>query len=156
LIGAVARLAGQKCDSKSLKFVLAALFVALTAAAIYEPNLFSPNRYDFAALVIRFGTCVLIAYLLFFAKWPVPGYFRWVTAIAPFSYSLYITHAPLLIFGLSLSQNWIQYSYLRSAIAMLASAALAMAICMLLAKIFEQTRYYKDILMDACLRNEAA
>jgi hypothetical protein len=56
------------------------------------------------------------------------------------------------MFAISISQNWIGASYLRSAITAAGSAVVVLACTLFLARIFERPAFFKSVLLSAFLR----
>jgi peptidoglycan/LPS O-acetylase OafA/YrhL len=126
--------------------------VGLSVFAFYGPGIVSVESFDTPALVFRLCACSVIAMGLFsFPAWST----RLSSAIgttALFSYTLYIVHAPLLLLVLSLTQNWIGYSPLRSVAVAVTTFFAILTISILLARIVEQPKFFKRIILSAFLR----
>ena len=129
-----------------------ATLVGLFVFTFWGPGIASVERFDAPAVVFRLCACSVIALGLFnFPAWST----RLSSAIgttALFSYTLYIIHAPLLMLVLSLSQNWIGYSHLRSVAVAMVAFFVILTISILLARIVEQPRFFKQIILSAFLR----
>lgn len=135
-----------------LRSAALALIFPLALTFLISPQLFLVTRFDGPALAVRLGMALVCCALLFSVIWLSQLKSARLAATASFSYTLYVVHAPILMFAISISQNWIGASYLRSAITAAGSAVVVLAFTLFLARIFERPAFFKSVLLSAFLR----
>lgn len=88
---------------------------------------------------------IFYSYLIFCSSILNKIYPKKILETAKFSYSLYIIHFPLLLFSLSLTQNWISYSYFKTLIVSIFSIVIIMMISYLFSLYFENKNHFKTL-----------
>jgi peptidoglycan/LPS O-acetylase OafA/YrhL len=127
---------------------VAAVAVALAAALVLRtPAFLGPMMDTPPGLAIQILLCVPYSALLFST---MAERFRYPTALVAtggFSYSLYVIHFPLLLLGLSISQNWIGHSLVRTFAVAAACVLVVLPFTIFFAKVFEQQSLIKTKLL---------
>lgn len=155
-IGSVAAfIAIEKLISLKLMALITLIVVVLGSS---EPRLVSLLADTFPGMILQIACCLVYARLLFTSPSPQPvtetngpvHRFRAVMIhTGDFSYSLYILHFPILLFILSLTQNWIQHSLLRTFIVCLVVALPIVLFADLFARVAEKTAFFKSALLKS-------
>ena len=115
--------------------------------ALDRPDLLAGESMDTTGgIIIQFMFSLTYAALLFV----VPLRMSYPKALARsggFSYTLYVIHWPLLMLALSLGQNWIQHSVIKTWFVAIVALAVIIPIAILCSKIFENKKIYKAHLL---------
>lgn len=117
-------------------------FVPIAAGAIllcYATPAFSDYIDGPSGSLIQATGCVAIAYALLLRDWGEVYFPGWLLKSGDFSYTLYVSHFPILAIGLSLSLALDQTSVVVAVLAALCSAATALLFAVIGAPLFENT-----------------
>lgn len=152
LTGAAAALASASAGRAQVERRLRPLAVGVLAgvaiAGVQAPRILGAASNDMPSYLVQYAFCVLYVYLMFFSSLPdtVPAS---LAGTGRYSYSLYVVHYPLLFLLLSLTQSWIQYSVVRTA---LVSAFALLAIVLIaqgFAAVLERPRTFRAAILAA-------
>ncbi|OKO69291.1 hypothetical protein AC629_41385 [Bradyrhizobium sp. NAS80.1] len=133
-----------------------AIFAAAWAAAALACSITSvPIDYidSRSGTALQVIGCALLAYALLVRNWAEVDYPAWLARTGDFSYTLYVSHFPVLALGLSLSLAVAPTSVTAAAVAALLSASAALLIAIVAARPLENTAAYKRAL-KRCLAAE--
>ncbi|WP_194403392.1 acyltransferase [Bradyrhizobium sp. CCBAU 53351] len=127
----------------------AKIFLPIAAAAIllcYAAPTFSDYIDSPRGSLVQVISCVAIAYAFLLRNWAELHFPDWLLKSGDFSYTLYVSHFPVLAVGLSLSLQIDQTSVVVAVIAALCSAAAALLLAFIGAPLLENTAVTKRIL----------
>jgi peptidoglycan/LPS O-acetylase OafA/YrhL len=110
-----------------------------------------PNNYIDCALgtLAQSIGCAAIAYGLLVCKWAEINFPTWLVKTGDFSYTLYITHFPILALGLSMSLSISDTSFVFAGLAAFLASAAALVISVWAASLLEDTAAFKRALEAA-------
>lgn len=146
LVGALAavyKIISKKTPSGSyvLLLILLLSFITLkdySLALILDTNL--------SNLFVQIGFSIVYAYFMFYSSFLDRKYPQYLIATGNYSYSLYLIHFPLLLLGLSITQNWISYSYPKTILVSCVMGVLIITFSWLFSTYFENKDYFKCLL----------
>jgi peptidoglycan/LPS O-acetylase OafA/YrhL len=146
LVGALAavyKVISKKTPSTScvLLLIFLLLFIILkdySLALISDTNL--------SNLFVQIGFSIVYAYFMFYSSYLDRKYPQYLIATGDYSYSLYLIHFPLLLLGLSITQNWIIYSYPKTVLVSCVAGAFIITFSWLFSTYFENKDYFKWLL----------
>ncbi len=138
---------------KAYKFFCTLLFVIAFSLLFYSPYSLSISNPD---TILNYGVQIGISfcytYLIFFSKLLDKNSSGFLSKTGSFSYSLYIVHFPLLLLTLSLFQNWIGVSLLKTAIISCLMILVVLYFSYMFSKVFEQQAVFKPIIQNFLLK----
>jgi peptidoglycan/LPS O-acetylase OafA/YrhL len=150
-LGAFASIVPIKMAAFSKLFALSFLSALSLGTGLYDITLFSQGKDTRAGQFLQIMFCIVYLGVLISPtlerKYP-----PYLVRSGDFSYSLYAMHFPLLLFGLSVTQNWIGDSALRTAIVCIVSAMIIIVVVIGVAKIVEQTGRFKTWILRGASR----
>jgi len=117
----------------------AAICVAIGVAKWGPSELGSNTAHGY---MLQLSCAVLYAVGLFYV-FPKLHYPRVIVGTANFSYSVYIIHAPLLLLALSLTQDWMGYSFERTSIVVVGAGVAIIAFVIPFAWFLERPKQFK-------------
>jgi peptidoglycan/LPS O-acetylase OafA/YrhL len=94
-------------------------------------------------LFMQIGCSIIYAYFIFYSSCLDRIYPQYLIATGNYSYSLYLIHFPLLLLGLSLTQNWIVYSYSKTTFVSVIMGVSIITLSWLFSSYFENKYYFK-------------
>ena len=138
--------------ARGLRTAALAAAIALVVWFILAPN-YDSFVVDRTPMWLGFavqGLCsVCYAWLVFRARSLSRAVPQWLISTGGFSYSLYVIHYPLLLLGLSLTQNWMGASALRAWLVAAASIPVTLWLAMRFARYFEDQRRFSGTVRAA-------
>lgn len=141
--------AGAEAARRRLRPFVLALAAGLGIVALFRPWSLASVGPGFASDLVQVALCGLYAYAMFFSKVLDETLPPALAGTGRYSYSLYVAHFPLLFLLLSLTQDWMQYSYGRTA----AVSAFAIVTIVPLARGFagalEQPKRFRPLVLAA-------
>lgn len=149
--GAAAALWADRAETVRGRLRPFVLLVAagLGIAALRDPWVLASTGHGLASGLVQIALCGLYAYAMFLSKVLDEALPPALAGTGRYSYTLYVVHYPLLFLLLSLTQDWMQYSYARTA----AVSALAIATIVPLARgfagVLEQPRKFRPLVRAA-------
>ncbi|GAA0029521.1 acyltransferase family protein [Bradyrhizobium ottawaense] len=139
-LGAITNLPAAR-KPKILLPVGAAAVLLCYAAPGYPDYIDNPR-----GTLIQAAGCVATAYALLVRNWGEVNFPNWLLRSGDFSYTLYVSHFPILAIGLSLSLQFDQASAVVAVLAALCSAAAALLFAFIGAPLLENTTATKRTL----------
>lgn len=122
--------------------------VMVVVATIYKPQIALISGTWFSGLY-QLIVAVILSYIVFLSTWMERKFPDSIKSTADFSYTLYVTHFPLILFAYSISQFWIGLAWERTLSAMLSAMVVAIVLAKLSARYVENQRMFKAELMKA-------
>jgi peptidoglycan/LPS O-acetylase OafA/YrhL len=139
--GALANIPAMKRPAVFLPVALAAILLGYVYRAPY--NDYVDNKIG---LAIQAAGCAVVVYVLLLKQWAEFKFPNWLNDTGDFSYTLYVTHFPLLALGLSLSLSINNQSFPFAIAAAIVSAIASLFVVILVARRLEDVPKYKRYL----------
>jgi peptidoglycan/LPS O-acetylase OafA/YrhL len=132
--------------------VACAIVLAVWFAVAHNYDAFVVNRSPLLPGFVVQGFCsVCYAYLLFSSRVLNRAMPEALAATGNFSYSLYVIHYPLLLLGLSLTQNWMGHSVGRTLVVAIASIPAMLYLSKWFARYFEDQQRFSGVIRSVLL-----
>lgn len=142
-IGAATVFLGRSQKIANLVAPMAAIAI-IGGIILWGPNALGDNTIG--AHTLQLFCAILYASGLFYI-YPKMHYSRIISGTANFSYSIYIIHMPILLLALSLTQDWIGYSMLRTFIAASVAFIATIALTIRFAQLLERPKQFKALIL---------
>jgi peptidoglycan/LPS O-acetylase OafA/YrhL len=158
-LGATVAIANSRTDrirvTKRLSASIAAVAaIVLAVWIVIAPNynVFVVNRSPLWPGFVPQALCsVCYAHLLFSSRLLNRAMPEALAATGNFSYSLYVIHYPLLLLGLSFTQNWMADSIGRTALVAIAAVPAMLYLSMWFARYFEDQKRFSGVVRTVLL-----
>jgi len=158
-LGAVVALANSRTDQiraatrlSAAAAVVSALVLTVWVVVAQNYDAFVVNRAPIWRGFVVQGLCsVCYAHLLFSSKVLNRAMPEALATTGSFSYSLYLIHYPLLLMGLSFTQNWMADSVGRTLVVAIAAIPAMLFVSMWFARYFEDQKRFSGVIRSALL-----
>jgi len=158
-LGAVVALANSRTDQiraatrlSAAAAVVSAIVLAVWVVVAHNYDAFVVNRAPIWHGFVVQGLCsVCYAHLLFSSRLLDRAMPEALAASGNFSYSLYVIHYPLLLLGLSFTQDWMGDSLGRTLIVAIAAIPVMLYLSMWFARYFEDQKRFSAVIRTLLL-----
>jgi peptidoglycan/LPS O-acetylase OafA/YrhL len=149
IMGATVALAQQRIDRWTRVPVFSVAVVLLIILALAPKTFAAETERPWIGYGVQFSVCLVYAQLIFLEVGFAASPPKFLVKTGDFSYSLYVTHFPLLLLMLSLTQTWMGASLSRALLVSAASTLLALVAAFYFARFFENQRKFKPYVRRA-------